>query len=70
MGTSADFRNYAQQCVELARKTKNQTLRETLLEMTEIWLGLAGASQIEFEHLKGNGFATDGMEPSRKCDVA
>ena len=63
MGTPADFRNYAQQCVELARKTKNQTLRETLLEMAETWLGLAGASQIDFEHLRGNGFATDAMGP-------
>jgi hypothetical protein len=70
MGTPADFRNYAQQCVELARKTRNQTLRETLLEMAETWLGLAGASQIEFEHLRGNGFATDATGPGPGPDAA
>jgi hypothetical protein len=70
MGTPADFRNYAQQCVELARKTRNQTLRETLLEMAETWLGLAGASQIEFEHVRGNGFTTDARGPNPGPDAA
>jgi len=70
MGTQADFRNYAQRCIELAQKTKNPTLRETMLEMAETWLGLAGASGVELEHLRANGFATDGMGQGQEPDVA
>ncbi|MBV8755128.1 MAG: hypothetical protein JO328_19915 [Hyphomicrobiales bacterium] len=63
MGTTAEFRDYAQQCIAIARKTNNRTLRETMLEMAETWLGLAGASRIEFEHVRGNGAAADGIGP-------
>ena len=69
MGTHAEFRDYAGQCLEIARKTKNEKLRETMLEMAETWLGLAGASQIEFEQLKGDAFATGGTGPGRKSSV-
>ena len=70
MGTKAEFRTYAQQCIEIARKTNNRTLRETMLEMAETWLGLAGASQIEFEQIRGNGFATEGMTAGHGPEVA
>jgi hypothetical protein len=70
MGTPAEFRNYAQRCIELARKSTNQTHRETLLEMAETWLGLAGASQIEFDEIRSNGFATDSMRRGPEPDVA
>jgi hypothetical protein len=69
MGTHAEFRKYAQQCIEIARKTNNQALRENMLEMAETWLGLAGASQIEFEQVRGNGFATHGMGSGQEQDA-
>jgi hypothetical protein len=70
MGTHAEFRKYAQQCIEIARKTNNPMLRETMLEMAETWLGLAGASQIEFEQVRGNGFATERMATGQEPEVA
>jgi hypothetical protein len=70
MGTRADFRNYAHQCIELARKTNNSTTRETLLEMAEIWLGLAGVAVSDLEQLRANGFAADGIGPAQRSDLA
>ena len=70
MGTHAEFRNYAGQCIEIARKTNNQVLRETMLEMAETWLGLAGASQLEFDQVRDNELATHGMGSSENADVA
>ena len=70
MGTKAEFRDYARQCIEIARKTNNPTLRDTMREMAETWLGLAGATQIEFEYVMGSGGAADGMAPGRESDTA
>ena len=70
MGTHAEFRKYAQQCVEIARKTNNPTLRENMLDMAQTWLGMAGASQLEHEQLMGDGVAIDGVGPTQKPDVA
>ena len=71
MGTPAEFRTHAERCIELARKTNNPAQRETLVEIAETWLGLAGASPIEFEELKRDGLATEdrggrGKNPMRQ----
>ena len=70
MGTPAEFRTYSRQCIELARKTNNRERRETLLEMAETWLGLAGAPEAEFERLKSDGFASDDMGRDQEPEVA
>jgi len=68
MGTPAEFRNHAQRCIELARKTNNAAQRETLVELAETWLRLAGSSPTEFERLKGGVFPTEVIAPGQEFD--
>ena len=47
MGTTAEFRQYAQECVELANATDNAPRRKMLLDMAVQWLKLADARRHE-----------------------
>jgi hypothetical protein len=37
MGRSEKYRRYAQECVEMARTTKNPQTQAVLLHMAEVW---------------------------------
>jgi len=47
MGTIAEFRRNAHECIELANKTENEVHRRTLLGLATKWLQLAGAARDE-----------------------
>ncbi len=49
MGTPAEFRKYAEECVELAQKATSAHHREMMLSMAEKWLKLADQAQREAE---------------------
>jgi hypothetical protein len=49
MGTPAEFRKYAEECVELAQKAHSVSHRDLMLSMAETWLRLADQAQREAE---------------------
>jgi hypothetical protein len=51
MGTPAEYRKHARECVELAEKARAEHHRALLLGMAEKWLKLASQAQHEAELL-------------------
>jgi hypothetical protein len=47
VGTTAEFRRNAHECIELANQTGNEVHRKTLLGLAATWLRLAGATRDE-----------------------
>jgi hypothetical protein len=55
MGTPAEFRRNARECVELAGNTANAVHRNTLLGLAVQWFQLAGVTQDEMKLTADNG---------------
>jgi hypothetical protein len=41
MATAAEFREYAQECIESARQTSSDVLRKQFLELAKLWMTAA-----------------------------
>jgi hypothetical protein len=52
MGTPAEFRRNADECVELAKNTNNAVHKELLLGLAAKWLQLAGMTHREIELIR------------------
>jgi hypothetical protein len=52
MGTPAEFRQNAHDCIELAKQTNNAVHKEMLLGLAAKWLHLAGMTRSEIELIK------------------
>jgi hypothetical protein len=55
MGTTAEFRRNAHECIELTNKTENEVHRKTLLGLATKWLQLAGATRDEMALIRDTG---------------
>jgi hypothetical protein len=55
MGTPAEFRRNAHECIELAKNTNNAVHKELLLGLAAKWLQLAGITRHETELIKKTG---------------
>jgi hypothetical protein len=45
MSSSAKYRRFAQECLEMARTTEDPQSRAVLLQMAQVWARLAGEQQ-------------------------
>lgn len=46
MSSSAKYRRFAQECLEMARTTEDPQSRAVLLQMAQVWARLAGEQQV------------------------
>jgi hypothetical protein len=54
MHTAAEYRQYAQECVDSARSATSDAMRTQFLELAQLWLTAA----VQVELWKGNGGTT------------
>lgn len=54
MHTAAEYRKYAQECIDSARSANSDAVRTQFLELAQLWL--AAAAQLELR--KGDGETT------------
>jgi hypothetical protein len=52
MGTPADYCQNAQDCLDLARRARNEAHRKLLLDLAAKWLQLAGMTHGEIELIR------------------
>jgi hypothetical protein len=57
MSTSAECREYAQQCVDLAERATTERHRATLLGIAEKWIKLADLAQRDTEWIASHGIS-------------
>jgi hypothetical protein len=53
MGTPAEFRNHARQCLELAEQATRKGYRAMLLDLADHWLKLADQAERELRLVHG-----------------
>ena len=49
MRSAAEYRKYAEQCIDMAESARPPT-RQTFIDMAEVWLELATAAQLAQGH--------------------
>jgi hypothetical protein len=52
MGTPVDYSQNAQDCLDLARRARNEAHRKLLLDLAAKWLQLAGMTRGEIELIR------------------
>jgi hypothetical protein len=66
----AEYRQYAQQCIESARAAESEAIRQTFLDIAKLWMMAAaridsGAGiSLASAQVDGHALPTDGMAPN------